>query len=86
MALEELRPTCRIQSVESRHGIAVEHPEMAVVTRKQTWFTGGHNMIAHNVTTAGGGGGNNEETHVSILHWKVPTPLVSGYYLTVVCV
>lgn len=58
--------TCRIQSVESRYSIAVEHPEMAVVTGKQAGFTGGHNMIAHNITT-GRGRENKEEMCVSAL-------------------
>lgn len=58
--------TCCIQSVESRYSIAIEHPEMAVVTGKQAGFTGGHNVIAHNVTT-GRERENKEETSVSTL-------------------
>lgn len=60
----ELILTCRIQSVESRYSIAVEHPEMAVVTGEQAGFTGGHNMVAHSITA---GRGNKEETCVSTL-------------------
>lgn len=65
--------TCRIQSVESRYSITIEHPEMAVVTGKQAGFTGGHNMIAHNITTGrereegGREGENKEEMSVSTL-------------------
>lgn len=43
--------TCCIKSVESRYSITVEHPEMTVVAGKQAGFTGGHNMIADNITT-----------------------------------
>lgn len=35
---------------------------MAIVTGEQAGFTGGHNMVAHNVTT---GEGENKETCVS---------------------
>lgn len=55
--------TCGIQSVESGHSIAVKHPKMAIVTGEQAGFTGGHNMVAHNITT--GGAGENKETSVS---------------------
>lgn len=55
--------TCGIQSVESGHSIAVKHPKMAIVTGEQAGFTGGHNMVAHNITT--GGEGENKETSVS---------------------
>lgn len=48
--------TCHIQSVESRHSLAVEHPEMAIVTGEQAGFTGGHHVIAHNITTERGRG------------------------------
>lgn len=50
----ELMLTCRIQSVEGRYSIAVEHPEMAVVTGEQAGFTRGDNMIAHNITAGRG--------------------------------
>lgn len=36
---------------------------MAIVTGEQAGFTGGHNMVAHNITT--GGAGENKETSVS---------------------
>lgn len=55
--------TCGIQSVEGGHSIAVKHPKMAIVTGEQAGFTGGHNMVAHNITT--GGEGENKETSVS---------------------
>lgn len=55
--------TCGIQSVESGHSIAVKHPKMAIVTGEQARFTGGHNMVAHNITT--GGEGENKATSVS---------------------
>lgn len=55
--------TCGIQSVESGHSITVKHPKMAIVTGEQAGFTGGHNMVAHNITT--GGEGENKETSVS---------------------
>lgn len=83
--------TCCIQSVESRNSIAIEHPEMAVVTGKQAGFTGGHNMIAHNVTTVRGRreGERIKKKCLSALYWrhfwKVLTPLVGVYYLTDVC-
>lgn len=55
--------TCGIQSVESGNSIAVKHPKMAIVTGEQAEFTGGHNMVAHNITT--GREGENKEMSVS---------------------
>lgn len=48
---QEQIQTCCIQSVESWNSITIEHPEMSVVTGEQAGFTGGNNMIAHNITT-----------------------------------
>ena len=41
---------------------------MAVVTGEQAGFTGGHNMITHNITA---GRENKEETRVSTLLWAL---------------
>lgn len=38
---------------------------MAIVTGEEAWFTGGNNMIAHNIAT---GKEDKEETWVSISH------------------
>lgn len=82
--------TCCIKSVESRHSITVEHPEMTVVAGKQAGFTGGHNMIADNITTGRGRVRERiKKRGLSALYWrllwKVLTPLVSVYYLRDVC-
>lgn len=51
---------------------------MAVVTGKQAGFTGGHNMIADNITTGGerreGGREGRErikKTRLSALYWRL---------------
>lgn len=76
--------TCRIKSIESRHSVTVEHPEMAVVARKQAGFTGSYHMIAYNVTAGSRTERGTKREHSQHFpwgnFWKVLTPLEAVYY------